>query len=71
MFLYGSWAQGAHGRGSDIDVGVMGAPKEALAMMREAFDESDVPYPVEVVDLDAVDEAFRAKVAAEGVEWTV
>ena len=53
-YLYGSWAQGNPQRTSDIDVALL--PKEPLPLhllnhLREAFEESDIPYPVEIVNL--------------------
>lgn len=74
VYLYGSWVHGQPTRTSDIDVGVLASdelPPDVLARLREALADSHVPYPVDVVDLRDVDEAFRRKVVEEGVRWNV
>jgi len=62
------WAFGSrvHGRGikkfSDIDLAVIGeAPIEAalLAELKEAFDASDLPFRVDVVDYASASHAFQ------------
>ena len=72
LFLFGSRARGAAHRTSDIDVAVLPeAPliPGALARLREALEESDIPYRVEIIDLSTVSEAFRRRVLAEGIPW--
>lgn len=57
---------------SDIDIAILpGAPLEpgTLARIRDALDESTIPYEVEVIDLSSVDESFRRKVLAEAIAW--
>ena len=70
MFLFGSRASGKATGISDIDVAVLpleALPDGVLSLIREALEESTIPYPVDVVDLSTVDEEFREKVLAEGV----
>ena len=72
LFLFGSRARGDARRTSDIDVAVLPeAPliPGTLARLREALEESDIPYRVEITDLSTVSEAFRRKVLAEGIPW--
>jgi predicted nucleotidyltransferase len=72
LFLFGSRARGDARRASDIDVALLPeAPliSGTLARIREALEESHIPYRVEVIDLSTVGEAFRRKVLAEGVPW--
>jgi hypothetical protein len=57
---------------SDLDIGVLPIgplPADALARLREAFDESTIPYEVDVVDLSSVSPAFRERVLREGQQW--
>lgn len=73
VYLFGSWARGEARRTSDIDVAVL--PKGELAWailsrLREALEESSVPYAVDVVDLREVSAEFRARVLREGVRWS-
>ncbi len=72
VYLYGSFARGQAVRTSDIDVAVL--PEQplrpgVLARIREALDESTVPYPVEVTDLSEAPLSFREQVLREGIPW--
>ncbi len=73
VYLFGSWAHGDPSRASDIDIGLLPReeiPPGLLARLREALEESHVPYPVEVVDLRDVDPVFRHKIVQEGISWS-
>ena len=73
IFLYGSWATGAATRTSDIDLAVLPLepiPRDVLAGIREALEESCVLYPVDLVDLSESTEAFRERIVREGTTWT-
>ena len=72
VYLFGSWARGAPSRHSDIDVGIdpiTPLPPGALANLRECFEESSIPYRVEVVDLSAANMRFREAVIHQGISW--
>ena len=74
VLLFGSHATGKAGRTSDIDVAVLPGgrlPAGLLSRIRESLQESHVPFSVELVDLSQTDEAFRERVLAEGITWTV
>jgi len=74
LFLFGSHATGRTHRLSDVDLAVEATeplPAGLLARLREAFEESDIPLRVDVVNLDETDETLRARIRAEGVEWNV
>jgi hypothetical protein len=74
VYLFGSWATGRPHRASDIDVAVEAAEPlgpGVLARLREALEESTIPYRVDVVDLADTDPTFRERVRREGVVWTV
>ena len=73
VWLYGSRARGDAGRCSDIDIAVWPQaplPAGTLARLRDALEESTIPYHVDAIDLSTVDEVFRQKVLAEAVPWT-
>ncbi len=73
VYLFGSFARGTARRGSDIDLAVLpraDAAQGALSRLREALEESWVPYRVDVVDLREADPAFRERVLKEGVRWS-
>lgn len=73
IYLFGSWARGEATSLSDIDLAIEARVPLApgtLARLRERLEESRVPYRIEVVDLNAVDPAFRQRVLAEGIRWS-
>ena len=72
VIFFGSRAMGAAGVASDIDVAVLPRqplPTGLLSRIREALEESRVPYRVDVVDLSSVDAVFRKRVLETGVVW--
>ena len=72
-YLFGSWATGRRHSASDIDVAIEATEPLApglLAGLREALEESTIPYRVDVVDLADADPTFRERVRREGVVWT-
>jgi hypothetical protein len=44
-------------------------PRDLLADLRQCYEESNIPYRVEVVDLFTSDPEFRHLVREEGVLW--
>ena len=72
VYLFGSWASGTQRRASDIDLAIEAEtklPEAVLSRLREALEESHVPYRVDVVDLADVDASFRARALREGQLW--
>ena len=73
VHLFGSWARGEAASYSDIDIAVDSPhplPRGVLSQLRERFEESTIPYRVEVVDLRRTDPAFRQRIIKEGVRWS-
>ena len=74
IFLCGSRARGRAGPQADIDIAILPLsplPAGILSELREALEESTIPYDVDIIDLSTVDESFRSKVLSEGVAWNV
>ncbi|MFQ5775203.1 MAG: nucleotidyltransferase family protein [Kiloniellaceae bacterium] len=72
VYLFGSHATGRAHRTSDVDVAIEAhapLPPDLLANLREALEESTVPYHVDIVDLASADEDLRARVKREGLVW--
>ncbi len=72
VYLFGSWASGSARSVSDIDVAIdplQSLPRGFLAELRERFEESTIPYRVEIVDLSDSDPDFRNRVLKEGIRW--
>lgn len=68
--VFGSRAQGGARRYSDLDLALQSDHPLGLGLLgelAEAFLDSDLPFKVDLVDLAAVDSAFRARVAAHAV----
>ena len=75
VYLFGSWARGEERVTSDIDLAVWyekTLPVGTLSKLRLAFEESNIPYRVEIVDLSRTDRKFRNKIMSteEGIAWT-
>ena len=72
VYLFGSRASGRPRATSDVDVAIDAVaplPPGVLATLREALEESTVPYRVDVVDLAETDSDFRERIRREGVLW--
>ena len=73
VYLFGSWAKGEGTPSSDIDLAVEAEeplPPGTLALLRERYEESHIPYRVDLVDLAQSDSKFREKVRREGWLWS-
>ena len=65
VFAFGSRAVGKAGRRSDLDLAVGGDAPLTLrqrALLKEDFDESDLPIFVDVVDLHAITPDFHRRI---------
>jgi predicted nucleotidyltransferase len=63
VLAFGSRVTGREKEHSDLDLAVLTTtplPLRRLLRLQEAFDESDLPIKVDVVDWAAADENFRA-----------
>jgi predicted nucleotidyltransferase len=72
VFLCGSRARGHAAPLSDIDIAILPLsplPPHILSELREAFEDSTIPYEVDIIDLSTVSESFRHKVLSEGIAW--
>ena len=68
--VFGSRATGKSRRYSDLDLAVQGEgplPPSLLADLAEAFDESDLPWKVDLIDWAAATEGFRQMVDQDRV----
>ena len=71
IYVFGSRANGRAGRRSDLDLAIGGEQPLTMGIradLAEAFDESDLPIEVDVVDLASVSETFRKRIMAEWIE---
>lgn len=68
VWAFGSRVKGTARKTSDLDLCVDNQTPlsfEALATLRDAFSESNIPYKVDIVDWQTVDDDFRAIIMAE------
>jgi uncharacterized protein len=72
IYLFGSITRGEFRRTSDIDVAILSAgslPDGVLSEIREEFENSRVPYRVELIDLAKASPKFVAHVQRVGIPW--
>jgi predicted nucleotidyltransferase len=70
VWVFGSRATGRARRYSDLDLLIdAGRPLsfDEAGLLREAFEESDLPYRVDIVDWHAISDRFRRLIDAERI----
>ncbi len=73
VWVFGSRTTGRARRYSDLDLAIDAGRRLSLdetAILREAFDECDLHYRVDIVDWHAIGDDFRRLIAAERVPLT-
>ena len=73
LVLFGSRARGDADIRSDLDLAIkapLPLPGDRMAAMREALEQSNIPYRVDLLDYATAPAALRAAIDDEGVEWT-
>jgi hypothetical protein len=61
--VFGSRFQGTAKRYSDLDIALISQspiPLQTLSQLEEIFAESDLPYKIDLVDVQRVSESFRS-----------
>ena len=74
VLVFGSRARGGAKRFSDLDLALNGPQVQQPALMSAlawAFEDSDLPWKVDVVDLQTLSPSFRAAIEAELVRLVV
>jgi predicted nucleotidyltransferase len=72
VWLFGSCAHGEARQHSDIDIAILPLdqlPSGFFAELAADFEESTIPYDVDLVDLRRADPALVEEVRREGVKW--
>ena len=73
IYLFGSWARNQERLSSDIDVAVESnepIPRAIFVEVREALEESRIPYQVDLVNLGEASDALKEEVRREGILWS-
>jgi predicted nucleotidyltransferase len=72
IYLYGSRARGTNAQWSDIDLAIDAGeklPELALGEIRDILDASNMPYIVDVIDLNALNKSHRDAILKEKIVW--
>lgn len=62
VFIFGSRATGRANKFSDYDIGILSKKPlsfDRLAFIKEAFEESNLPFRVDIIDFSLVSQRFR------------
>ena len=72
VYIFGSRVSGKVKPASDIDLALDGGKKldhlKILSELKNDFEESDIKYSVDIIDLRAIDKNFRKHINADLVE---
>lgn len=55
----------------DIDVGIVGGNRKKFVKIMEELESSSIPYKVDLVNLDQVEEKFKNKILMEKIIWLI
>ncbi|PKN03432.1 hypothetical protein CVU75_02220 [Candidatus Dependentiae bacterium HGW-Dependentiae-1] len=72
VYLFGSRARKDNTPESDIDIALDAGKKidsSVLSAIKEALEESIIPFTVDVVDMHTVSEDFKKQVLKDGIVW--
>ena len=70
VYLYGSRARRDHRWNSDYDIWIdADIPRRAIAEMTDQFEESFVPFRVDIVTTPQLDGRFAERVRQEAIPW--
>lgn len=70
VFAFGSRVSGQPRKYSDLDLAVQAEKPlslRTLRLLKESFEDSDLPICVDIVDWSQADASFKAMVAAQGM----
>ncbi|OGK30322.1 hypothetical protein A3D08_03600 [Candidatus Roizmanbacteria bacterium RIFCSPHIGHO2_02_FULL_43_11] len=62
-FVFGSWSNETARKFSDVDIGIESEQEidlRTVGEIREDFDNSSLPYVIEIVDFSTVSEKFKS-----------
>lgn len=68
IFLFGSRAKRTHSKHSDIDIAFLNLPQEIkLSELKEKIDELNIPYHVDLIDLNSSSQEFYNECLKEAI----
>lgn len=72
IMLFGSRARGNNYPYSDVDIGILPSGRfdeKKLTLLKEAIENLNFPYKIEMVNLAEVSEAFKIEVQKDAILW--
>jgi predicted nucleotidyltransferase len=72
VFIFGSRACGKVKEHSDLDIAIKGdtcLEKEVLRTLKTTFEESELPFKVDIVDMNALSDSFKKIVEKDAKEF--
>jgi len=72
IYLFGSRARGTQSPRSDIDIALKKdkeISRSAIGEIISMFENSCIPYKIQIVDFNAVSDAMRSSIIDEGILW--
>ncbi len=71
VVIFGSRATGKAKKYSDVDLALIGerpVPNRVIAYLSEAFEESSLPYTVDIIDFAKAGPTLREQIKQQGLE---
>ncbi|MDR1123038.1 MAG: nucleotidyltransferase domain-containing protein [Elusimicrobiota bacterium] len=72
VYVFGSRARNAAKETSDIDLALDGGAKldyfKIICALKNDFEESDIKYSADIIDLNAIDESFKNHIKDDLIE---
>lgn len=72
VYIFGSRAKNSNKKFSDLDIALKDKTKISFAVMadlQEKFDESSLPYKVDIIDLNSITKSFLNCIGSDLVLW--
>jgi len=72
IYLFGSRATGKFGHGSDIDIAIdagVALERVDVGEARDMFGESNIPFKIDVVDLNRISQDMKDTILEKGILW--
>jgi len=72
VYLFGSRAKGKHHDTSDIDIAIdnkTAIEKKTLLHIKNAIDSLNIPYTIDIVDLNNVSEVLKKQIEKDKISW--
>ena len=74
VFLFGSRVSGRHSSSADADIGLLAdekLPANLYHKIRNAIDESIIPWEVDIIDFTRADQTFKEETLKDIVIWNM